>query len=399
MTYPTTLDTTTTIPVESANTKLSTNHVDNHTAMQTAIIAIETKLGIDGSAVTSTHDYKLSSITGSTKAVSDTNGTLTAPTLTLGSDATGDIFYRGSDGKVKRLGVGSNGQVLKLATGLPSWAEETVTNNGSTTVAGIYEEATQAEVEARTATGATGARAVLTTSNITTVRTHDYAVDAAGTDNYAITITPVPTAYTTGDRFIFKAGTANTGACTLNVNSLGAKTIKIQGRDLYTGEIVANQVVEVVYDGTDMRMLSIPDTYGMSPATFETISSSNTRTTNATARSYTTSQSSYTKMKEILYNDVGGTITVTYTSGDFSGGGVFTNYSRVYVNGVAVGTEHTDSTGGTYSDTITVATGDLVQVYTKVVLTSGSATWNLKDMYLKYDKQYKQTFITNTSNS
>ena len=257
MTYPTTLDTTTTIPVESANTKLSTNHVDNHTAMQTAIIAIETKLGIDGSAVTSTHDYKLSSITGSTKAVSDTNGTLTAPTLTLGSDATGDIFYRGSDGKVKRLGVGTNGQILKLAAGLPSWDTEATTANASTTVAGIVEEATQSEVEGRTATGGTGARLAITTSNITTVKTYDYQADSVGTDSYAITCTPAPTAYTTGMRFTFKAGTENTGACSLNVNSLGAKTIKKQyNLDLSTGDILANQIVEVVYDGTNFQLVS-----------------------------------------------------------------------------------------------------------------------------------------------
>lgn len=40
----------------------------------------------------------------------------------LGSDATGDIFYRNSGGEITRLGVGSNGNVLTLASGLPSWA-------------------------------------------------------------------------------------------------------------------------------------------------------------------------------------------------------------------------------------------------------------------------------------
>lgn len=42
--------------------------------------------------------------------------------LTLGSDATGDIFYRNSGGYLTRLPVGSNGDVLTIATGLPSWA-------------------------------------------------------------------------------------------------------------------------------------------------------------------------------------------------------------------------------------------------------------------------------------
>lgn len=43
-------------------------------------------------------------------------------TMTLGSDATGDIYYRNASGVLTRLGVGSNGQVLTLASGLPSWA-------------------------------------------------------------------------------------------------------------------------------------------------------------------------------------------------------------------------------------------------------------------------------------
>ena len=41
--------------------------------------------------------------------------------LNLGSDATGDLFYRNSSGNIARLGVGINGQVLTLNSGLPSW--------------------------------------------------------------------------------------------------------------------------------------------------------------------------------------------------------------------------------------------------------------------------------------
>lgn len=40
----------------------------------------------------------------------------------LGSDATGDIFYRNSSGDFTRLPIGSAGNVLTVAAGLPSWA-------------------------------------------------------------------------------------------------------------------------------------------------------------------------------------------------------------------------------------------------------------------------------------
>jgi hypothetical protein len=58
--------------------------------------------------------------------------TLTAPIINVGSDATGDIYYRDVSGAFVRLGVGSNGQVLKLASGVPSWAAESGGGGGGT---------------------------------------------------------------------------------------------------------------------------------------------------------------------------------------------------------------------------------------------------------------------------
>ncbi len=85
----------------------------------------------------------------------------------------------------------------------------------------------------------------------------DYAVDSVGTDSYAITPSPAITAYSAGQVFTFKAGTANTGVATLNVSGLGAKTIKKDvSSDLDTGDILLNQIVMVEYDGTNMQLIS-----------------------------------------------------------------------------------------------------------------------------------------------
>lgn len=43
-------------------------------------------------------------------------------TLTLGSDAAGDTYYRSAGGVLTRLPKGTDGQVWTLASGLPSWA-------------------------------------------------------------------------------------------------------------------------------------------------------------------------------------------------------------------------------------------------------------------------------------
>lgn len=84
-----------------------------------------------------------------------------------------------------------------------------------------------------------------------------YAADSVGTDAYAVSLSPIPTAYTTGMSVVFKAGTTNTGAATLNVNGLGAKTIKKNyDEDLQDGDIKANQVQIVVYDGTNFQLVT-----------------------------------------------------------------------------------------------------------------------------------------------
>src|ERR1035437_2225354 len=86
-----------------------------------------------------------------------------------------------------------------------------------------------------------------------------YAVDASGADAYAITPSPTVAAYAIGQEFTFKAGTANTGACSLNVSGLGAVPIKKSvSTDLVTGDIRLNQIVVCKYDGTVMQMTSIP---------------------------------------------------------------------------------------------------------------------------------------------
>jgi hypothetical protein len=139
----------------------------------------------------------------------------------------------------------------------------TTTANASATVAGKVEMATSAESKAGTDTGGTGAKTVVAPSDIASNvqnSVYSFAADAEASDTYVITLTPAISAYATGQRFIFTANTANTGAATLNVNAIGAKAIvKGDSTALVTGDIAAGQVVEVVYDGTNMVMTSLPN--------------------------------------------------------------------------------------------------------------------------------------------
>lgn len=123
----------------TVNEPVSTAHTSEHNAVAESVNALQDKVGINGSADNITHDYKLSGVTGSDKAVSktgtetltnktistgsslDTNATLNAVNITLGSDAEGDTYYRNASGKLTRLPKGTNGQVLRMGASVPEW--------------------------------------------------------------------------------------------------------------------------------------------------------------------------------------------------------------------------------------------------------------------------------------
>jgi hypothetical protein len=89
-TYPITKQT---IPNPSSTDTLENvtpelDHDYQHSTVNDTIEALQDKVGVDGSAVTTTHDYKLSEVTSTDKAVGKTatqtltNKTLTSPTVT-----------------------------------------------------------------------------------------------------------------------------------------------------------------------------------------------------------------------------------------------------------------------------------------------------------------------------
>jgi len=95
-----------------------------------------------------------------------------------------------------------------------------------------------------------------------------YAADAGSNDTYVITLSPAPTSYTNGMVVYFKANTINTGAATLNVNGLGAKTIvKGVNTTLSDGNILAGQFCMVIYDGTNFVLQNPTPTLGAKTVT------------------------------------------------------------------------------------------------------------------------------------
>lgn len=62
-----------------------------------------------------------------------TGAIIGTPTMTLGTDATGDIYYRNSGGILTRLGIGTTKQTLHVVGGLPTWRDTSATTGGTVT--------------------------------------------------------------------------------------------------------------------------------------------------------------------------------------------------------------------------------------------------------------------------
>ena len=79
----------------------------------------------------------------------------------------------------------------------------------------------------------------------------NYAVDSGAANAYVVALTHAPSAYADGLQVVFKASASNTGACTINVNSLGVKTITRQdGTTPIAGDIGASKITEIRYNST-----------------------------------------------------------------------------------------------------------------------------------------------------
>ncbi len=85
----------------------------------------------------------------------------------------------------------------------------------------------------------------------------DYAVDTGSANAYAIALTPALTSHIIGLPIHFKAAHASTAPSTLAINGLSPVLMRQSDLSAVTvGTIVANQVVTVIYTGTDYMLVS-----------------------------------------------------------------------------------------------------------------------------------------------
>lgn len=236
MAFPTSLD----APTNSTATETvaAFDHSGQHNLVAAAIIAVETKVGVDGSAVTTTHDYKLSGVTGADKAVSKTgtetltNKTLTAPTITAptitgattiaGAILTGTITATAATINVtdSLFSIKDNADATKIAqfevSTIATGTTRTYTlPNASDTLVG---KATTDTFTNKTATGATN---TLTASLLKSATT-EVSVSAATAPSSGQVLTATSTTTATWQTPTIATLVAKTGVATKNVSDASA---------------------------------------------------------------------------------------------------------------------------------------------------------------------------------
>lgn len=140
-------------------------------------------------------------------------GSVFTPTLTTG---TGDIVYcsNGGTGALTRLGAGSNGQVLTLASGIPSWA--TPSGGGTTNLSfSAFKSGTQAITVAASTT---------TTTQITGWSTASPGFDGTGGQFASNAFTPTVTGTYLFNINLSFTDTSNSGSRTILIRNTTTAT-------------------------------------------------------------------------------------------------------------------------------------------------------------------------------
>lgn len=85
----------------------------------------------------------------------------------------------------------------------------------------------------------------------------NYIVSSDLTDTYTAQLDIDLTEYIAGMTVMLKVATANTGACSLNINGLGVKNIKtVDGNNPADNDILTTGVAILIYNGTNFILVN-----------------------------------------------------------------------------------------------------------------------------------------------
>lgn len=228
-----------TATIASAITTIGGSSISTGGTVTAGSVATFNSLNVTGLTTLGNASTTLLSVSGNSYLGTVSSGVWNGTAIGIAKGGTGltaftagDMLYASADNVLGVLAKGTANQILQINSGAtaPEWTS-TPTLNGMT-VNGAFSAATS------------------TISNL------NFGVDSGSTDDYAITLSPAPASYARGMQITFIANTANTGACAINVNGLGAKSLKMKtNQDPTDNYIVSDTAVLAVYDGTNFQMI------------------------------------------------------------------------------------------------------------------------------------------------
>lgn len=326
--FPTSLDTLTN-PTATDNT-VTVSHATQHANANDAVEALEAKVGVDSSAVTSSLDYKLKNAS----SVNPGHKHTLAGALT-------DVNVAPVDGSFLAFNLASS-QWVASSTSAP---------DASTTVKGVSKMSV----------------APASAANPIAVGDNDGRVPTQGENDALVGTSGTP---------------SSTNKYVTNLDTTIAVVSSSVVRRNATGDVTVNTTPTATTDASSKAYVDGKITTNLVTG-FVTVASTNLRTSNDGAA--TNNTESYVKVKEILYNDSPGSISVAFAL-ESTGASSYGVSGRIYKNGSAVGTERTHNAGPTtHTETLTFATGDLIQIYAKINGSSGQ-TASVTNFRLYYDK-------------
>jgi len=272
--YPAAIDTPQDVsPTEFLNDPVDSTYGDGHAGEHNfandAIVAIQTKLGINASTNKNTVDYKLQAIEVNGQAASikgvqeqlysyetDTgaaNAYVIAPSPAITAYLAGMQFsFKAANANTGISTVAVSGLATKVIKKIDGATDLQVGDILVGQIVFVEYDGTNFQI-----ISPPGSLSLFASKAGVQAQLYTYAADTGSANAYAIALSPSLSAYATGQSFTFKAANSNTTASTLNVNGLGTKAIvKGLSTALAANDIVAGQIVQVMYNGTAFEITS-----------------------------------------------------------------------------------------------------------------------------------------------
>ena len=164
-----------------------------------------------------------------------------------------DLNYNADviDQKIKEVDTKASNITIPVTSVNSKTGAVTLTSSdlGAETPSAAQAKANTAESNAKTYTDTKIAGVTTQLGDMTKIP--QYAVATGVANTYAVTLNPASTAYIDGMGIVVKINVTSTGASTLNVNGLGAKTIKDSlGNPITSGGLKANTPYTLRYEST-----------------------------------------------------------------------------------------------------------------------------------------------------